>query len=53
MPAQLLGSALRSHKTPVPDLLTSELLDEDTFYPALTKDLERCGSELIIEGPFK
>lgn len=39
-------------KTSAPDLLTSELLNEETFYPALTKDLKNCQSELLIECPF-
>ncbi len=52
MLAQLLRSALRPRKTPAPDLLTSELLNEETFYPALTKDLKSCQSELLIECPF-
>ncbi len=34
------------------ELLTSQLLNEETFYPAFTKDLKACGSELIIESPF-
>ncbi len=34
------------------DLLGSRLLNEETFYPALLKDLKRCKSEVIIECPF-
>ena len=34
------------------DLLSSRLLNEETFYPALLKDLKRCKSEVIIECPF-
>jgi hypothetical protein len=34
------------------DLLTSELYDQDTFYPAFLKDLANCHSEVIIECPF-
>lgn len=43
---------LRQRKTSDPELLTSELLNEETFYPALLKDLKNCQSELIIESPF-
>jgi phosphatidylserine/phosphatidylglycerophosphate/cardiolipin synthase-like enzyme len=35
-----------------PDLLDSKLYDEKTFYPAFIKDMNNCGSELIIESPF-
>jgi phosphatidylserine/phosphatidylglycerophosphate/cardiolipin synthase-like enzyme len=35
-----------------PDLLDSKLYDDKTFYPAFIKDLNNCGSELIIECPF-
>lgn len=34
------------------DLLSSQLYDEKTFYPAFIKDLNNCGAELIIESPF-
>lgn len=34
------------------DLLSSQLYDEKTFYPAFIKDLNKCGAELIIESPF-
>ena len=33
-------------------LTRSILLDNQTFYPAFMKDLEKCKSELIIECPF-
>jgi phosphatidylserine/phosphatidylglycerophosphate/cardiolipin synthase-like enzyme len=35
-----------------PSLLDSKLFDDKTFYPAFIKDLNNCGSELIIECPF-
>lgn len=35
-----------------PDLVTSKLCDENTFYPTLSKDLRNCRSELLIECPF-
>jgi phosphatidylserine/phosphatidylglycerophosphate/cardiolipin synthase-like enzyme len=34
------------------ELLTSRLYDEKTFYTAFIKDLNNCGSELIIDCPF-
>jgi phosphatidylserine/phosphatidylglycerophosphate/cardiolipin synthase-like enzyme len=34
------------------DLLTSSLLDENTFYERFEKDLKPCQQELIIESPF-
>ena len=43
---------LRQHKTSAPELLTSELLNEKTFYTAFTKDLKSCQGELLIECPF-
>lgn len=43
---------MRQRKTLAPELLTSELLNEETFYPTFTKDLKKCQSELIIECPF-
>jgi phosphatidylserine/phosphatidylglycerophosphate/cardiolipin synthase-like enzyme len=52
MLGKLIRTALRSRKTLAPELLTSELLNEETFYPAFTKDLKNCRSELLIECPF-
>jgi phosphatidylserine/phosphatidylglycerophosphate/cardiolipin synthase-like enzyme len=34
------------------ELLTSGLYDENTFYERFSKDLSKCGSEVIIESPF-
>jgi phosphatidylserine/phosphatidylglycerophosphate/cardiolipin synthase-like enzyme len=34
------------------DSIASKLYDENTFYPALMKDMKKCQSELIIESPF-
>ena len=34
------------------ELLTSQLLNELTFYPTFLKDLLKCHSEAIIESPF-
>ncbi len=45
-------SLLRHRPTTVDDLLSSELFDQDSFYPALMRDLGRCSRELIIESPF-
>lgn len=39
-------------KNSTPDLITSKLFNEDTFYPTLQKDLKYCQSELLIECPF-
>lgn len=35
-----------------PDLATSKLFNERTFYDAFVKDLSKCRSEAIIESPF-
>lgn len=42
---------LNRQDTPV-ELLSSELLNEESFYPRFLKDLENCHSEVIIECPF-
>lgn len=34
------------------DLVISRLFNEATFYRQFTKDLQRCGSEVVIESPF-
>jgi len=47
----MLGRFL-SRKTDASELIGSKLLNEDTFYPVLMKDLNNCGNELIIESPF-
>lgn len=52
MLGQLIRTALRPRRTVAPELLTSELLNEETFYPAFTNDLKNCRSELLIECPF-
>jgi phosphatidylserine/phosphatidylglycerophosphate/cardiolipin synthase-like enzyme len=48
----MLSRLLQSRKSAAPDLVTSKLFNEETFYPAFLKDLKNCGSELIIESPF-
>lgn len=49
----MLGLFQRLGKDKHPsELLSSKLYNEDTFYPALLKDLDGCGSEVIIECPF-
>ncbi len=35
-----------------PNLLTSQLHDEKTFYQTFLRDLEGCTSEIIIESPY-
>jgi phosphatidylserine/phosphatidylglycerophosphate/cardiolipin synthase-like enzyme len=52
MLGQVLRSTFLKQKAPASELLSSSLLNEETFYPALMKDLSNCGSELIIESPF-
>ena len=39
-------------KTVSSDSIASKLYNENTFYPALIKDMKKCQSELIIESPF-
>jgi len=37
---------------PSTELLGSKLFNEKTFYDVFQKDLDRCGSEVLIESPF-
>ncbi len=39
-------------KTSSPDLLTSQLYNERSFYRAFMRDLNSCMSEALIESPF-
>lgn len=48
----MLAQLLRRPTNDSTDLLDTKLYDEKTFYPAFIKDLNNCGSELIIECPF-
>jgi hypothetical protein len=48
----MLARLFRRHKNVPPGLLTSALFDQSTFYPAFSRDLRSCRSELIIESPF-
>lgn len=48
----MLAQLLRHQKNVSPDLLTSKLFDDKTFYPVFIKDLNNCGGELIVESPF-
>ena len=43
---------LRRFQNPSPDLLSSELYDEQTFYPAFLRDLNQCRELCILESPF-
>jgi hypothetical protein len=52
MQGELFRSSFWLCKTSAPEPLTSELLNEETFYTVLTKDLKNCHSELLIESPF-
>lgn len=48
----MLAQLFRRPTNASPDLFNSKLYDEKTFYTAFVKDLNNCGSELIIESPF-
>src|SRR4051794_26447796 len=48
----MLGRIFKKHKSAPPGLLTSELYDQSTFYPAFSRDVKHCQRELIIESPF-
>lgn len=48
----MLAKLLRRSPALVPELLTSKLYNEDTFYKVFLKDLANCQSEVIIESPF-
>jgi hypothetical protein len=39
-------------KSPSNDQFSSNLFDQDSFYPAFLKDLRNCSKELVIESPF-
>ncbi len=52
MLVQAIHLVFRLRDTSAQELLSSSLFNEDTLYPALTKGLNNCGSELIIESPF-
>lgn len=43
---------LRSSQPASTELLSSKLFDQDTFYPAFVRDLERCRRQIVIESPF-
>lgn len=45
-------SCFLPRNTTTPDLASSKLFNEQTFYPSFTKDLKSCQSELLIEYPF-
>jgi phosphatidylserine/phosphatidylglycerophosphate/cardiolipin synthase-like enzyme len=50
----MLGSLLQAIRPAnfSSDLVPSQLLNEETFYPALLKDLKHCQCEAVIESPF-
>lgn len=48
----MLMQLLRKSSDSSPDLISSKLYDENTFYPNFLKDLNCCQSEVIIESPF-
>lgn len=43
---------LFSRQTTPTELLASSLYDENSFYKQFMRDLEQCGSEVILESPF-
>jgi len=48
----MISRLLRRFKSSSPDLLTSQLFDERTFYRAFMRDLNNCATEAVIESPF-
>jgi phosphatidylserine/phosphatidylglycerophosphate/cardiolipin synthase-like enzyme len=48
----MLMQLIRRPTKESPDLLNSKLYDDKTFYAAFIKDLNNCGSELIVDSPF-
>jgi phosphatidylserine/phosphatidylglycerophosphate/cardiolipin synthase-like enzyme len=48
----MITRLLQRFKTSSPDLLTSQLYNEQTFYKAFRRDLNGCRSEAVIESPF-
>jgi len=44
--------SLLNHSVQTPELVSSKLYDQDTFYEVFVKDLSNCHSEVIIECPF-
>lgn len=45
-------SIIRYFCRPKTELLSSTLFNEETFYSAFAKDLQKCKEELLIESPF-
>jgi phosphatidylserine/phosphatidylglycerophosphate/cardiolipin synthase-like enzyme len=48
----MLSRILHRARVNAPDLLTSELFNELTFYSAFLEDLASCRIEVVIESPF-
>lgn len=48
----MISSLLRRLNSQSPYLVGTKLFDEDTFYPAFLKDLNKSGAEVLIESPF-
>lgn len=48
----MIGSLLQRFKSTSPDLLTSQLFNDRTFYRAFSSDLHTCMNEAFIECPF-
>lgn len=48
----MIANILYRFKLYSPDLVTSQLYNEQTFYKAFIRDLSSCKDEAIIESPF-
>ena len=48
----MIANILHSLRRHSPDLVSSQLYNEQTFYKAFIRDLACCRSEAIIESPF-
>lgn len=48
----MISRILRNFKCDSSSLVTSQLYNEQTFYPALERDLACCRNEAVIESPF-
>lgn len=48
----MMARLARHIKRSSPDLLTSQLFNERTFYQIFVRDLSTCMNEVVIESPF-
>lgn len=42
----------RNYRSSSPELITSQLFDQDKFYEAFSNDLRRARTRIVIESPF-